>query len=334
MPGYESKQEYLVSVIVPVYNGEKFIKGCIESIQNQSYYNIEIIIINDGSNDQTGQIVFELARQDERMKYVCQENKGLSEARNVGLDMAIGDYISFVDADDYIDTYMIESMLRILNETQTDLGICGFESVPDHSNNHNCSLMPDYKVVTSYEALENINGHYSSYNIYGVEAWNKLYKRALFEGIRFPKGKYYEDNFIMHEIYDKAKKVVYVYEKYYYYVKTEGSITNSPYSDKKFEGLEGFEKRISFFEEKYSALVQNGILFYLKVLRQHYYTAKVSKQIYNMKRIKSKYNSYYRRIYRKKITISRESLANLGFFISPWVFEECIHFLNHNRKNI
>lgn len=284
----------LVSIIIPCFNVEKTIDRCMNSVINQYYKNIEIIVVNDGSTDNTIDLLNKY-RKDNRVKIISQVNSGLSGARNTGIELAKGDYIMFVDSDDYISLSMVQLLVYHAKKDKADIVICGFENV---NNNDNIDIAKDVDcsqsiVCTSKQALQNINKDEVEYNYYGVESWNKLYKINLFETIRFPLGKLYEDNFKMHLLINEATTVSYIKNKLYFYVKTENSITNSKYSEKKFEGLKGFELRIRFFSDNYPELMNLAIRKYLLVLISHYFMASKSNKTILKKKIRLKYKNYF-----------------------------------------
>ena len=172
-----------ISVIVPVYKVEPYLSRCLDSIINQTYRNLEIILVDDGSPDRCGEICDEYARQDSRIRVIHKANGGLSDARNHGIDVAIGDYIAFVDSDDYIATDMYEKMLARLELDNSDMVVCNYYRFDEGSAppKDGYIQLPD-RVLTQDEAFDfylQIGGDY-------VSAWNKLYKRTIFDDLRYP----------------------------------------------------------------------------------------------------------------------------------------------------
>ena len=200
----------LISIVIPVYNVEKYIKECIESVINQTYKNLEIILVNDGSTDLSRTICEEYEKKDNRIKIIDKENGGLADARNKGLEYINGELVTFIDSDDYIKEDMIETLLNNLIKENADVSICGYYLAYNKKN--------DYKLE------ENVN----SFKYYDVSAWAKLYKTELFKNIKFPKGKISEDWYIMYKIFDKANSIVYDSSpKYYYRQRNSGIRKNS-----------------------------------------------------------------------------------------------------------
>lgn len=246
-----------ISVIIPVYKVEKYLDRCIRSVVDQSYRNLEIILVDDGSPDQCGKICDEWAEKDKRIKVIHKENGGLSDARNAGLDIATGEYIGFVDSDDYIHPEMYRKMHERAKESNADLIMCNFFRVDEL--NKMCAFNENVcedGFIDKRIALKNIC-KYSSY----VAVWNKLYKRHLFQDIRFPKGKLEEDRFVMPCIYDNCSIIVSVSEKYYYYVQTSDSISRGNKTVRHLDGVEADYLFLRHCEEKgYSELLR-GIAY-------------------------------------------------------------------------
>lgn len=196
--------EELISVIVPIYNVEKYLNKCIESIINQSYSNLEIILVDDGSKDSSGIMCDSYILKDKRIKVIHKENGGLSDARNVGLDKAKGEYIVFIDSDDWIDEKMIEILYNIIKKNNSDISICDYFLA---YNEEIQTQKEDIEIInlSNIEALKTI--YDKDLGVCMIVAWNKLYKRNLFkDDIRYPYGKIHEDEFTTYKLLYKAKK--------------------------------------------------------------------------------------------------------------------------------
>lgn len=219
--------KHLISVIVPIYKVEKYLKQCIDSILNQTYKHIEIILVDDGSPDKCGKICDEYANKDNRIRVIHKSNGGLSDARNCGIKIARGDYIIFVDSDDYINEEMCEKLLFYAITYKVDIVSCNFSYVyNDQLKENNMSIKEKFFLDTGRNILKK---YFFDYSVDLNVVWNKIYKKELFfmsEKIFFPKGKYYEDNFTVYKLYNKAKKVVLLNEVLYYYKKREDTITS------------------------------------------------------------------------------------------------------------
>lgn len=204
-------EEGLISVIIPVYNVEKYLQECLNSVIAQTYKNIEIIVIDDGSTDNSGKICDEYAKKDNRIKVIHKANGGLSDARNFGIDISKGKYVYFVDSDDYIDIDTIESMYKIAKDYSAD--IVTFSHYILNEQNLFCNYTSKIKELTNIEGIKEvvIDSKIRSY------AWEKLWKKELFDEIRFPKGRKFEDIITTPLLFEKANKIVlYDVPKYYY----------------------------------------------------------------------------------------------------------------------
>lgn len=236
-----------VSVIVPIYNVEAYLPQCVDSILNQTYDNLEIILVDDGSPDNCGAICDEYAAKDCRIRVIHQENGGLSAARNAGLDIADGEYIAFVDSDDFIADTMIERLLRSAAEANADMAVCDVAVYYDGSSvhPHECPMENDCfsQDVLVRKMTEPQAWHY-------VVPWNKLFRRYIFEKIRFPEGYIHEDAAIAHRIAGECHTIVTIPEELYFYRQNPNSTTNSAFSIKRTDNLFALADRIQFSYQK------------------------------------------------------------------------------------
>lgn len=214
----------LVSVIVPVYNVEQQINRCVESICHQSYNNIEILLVDDGSNDDSGSMCDEWASKDPRIKVFHKANGGLSDARNYGIDRAAGELMMFVDSDDYIAVDMIEVLYDLLVEHDAEISICDPVHVFDDESasfRHDESTV----VLSARDAVKELLYQTS----FLTSAWGKLYVASCFSELRFPVGALFEDSAIMYKTFETARRVAYTPSKLYAYCHRENSITTSAF---------------------------------------------------------------------------------------------------------
>lgn len=233
-----------ISIVVPIYNVEMYIEKCIDSLINQTYTNIEIILVDDGSTDNSYSICQKYADIDSRIKLIHKENGGLSDARNVGIENATGNFITFVDSDDWLNYNFCEIMMKEINTTKADIVMGNLINV--YNNDYLFEDCTDYskKVYTNIEALESFE------DTINVVAVAKLYKIELFNNLRYKVGKIHEDEFMFHRIFFEAKKIVVLDTNIYAYRQREDSITTSKYSIKRLNALEALEDRMAFYEEK------------------------------------------------------------------------------------
>ena len=234
----------MISVIVPVYNVERYIDKCIKSIINQTYKDIEIILVNDGSLDNSGKICDYYAIKDKRIKVIHKKNGGLSDARNTGLDVAKGQYIVFLDSDDWVDKYFLEKLYNLSDKYDADIVCCNFKNV--YSENEDLHHSNDIKLYSNMEAL---NYLYTNDGIKMVIAWNKMYKAELFKVNRYPIGKIHEDEFLTPKLIYESKKIVCTEDELIYYRQTDNSITNSKFNKKRLDAIEALVNRRDFFKK-------------------------------------------------------------------------------------
>lgn len=215
----ENKQK--VSVIVPVYNVENYIEECIESIVSQTYTNLEIILVIDGSTDASEEICRRYEKRDHRIKLILQENQGLSGARNTGISAASGSLLSFVDSDDFLDGQMIEKMVNSLEESNAQMAVCGMYRYYSWTNKVRKSVS-NKKVLSGGEVLESI----LTEDVIGNYSCNKLVKRTLFDGILYPVGKVFEDVFTIYKVVGKCERICVIPDALYYYRQRESSLAH------------------------------------------------------------------------------------------------------------
>ena len=246
----------LISIIIPVYKVEKYLEKCIESVLKQTYTNLQVILVDDGSPDNCGKICDEYAKKDSRIEIIHKVNGGLSDARNVGIAKAKGKYIGFVDSDDYIKEDMYEILINLIKEYDADVSICNLYDViegKEYIRNKENGIKEYNRIDILKEVL--LDKNIQSY------AWNKLYKKELFNEIKYPIGKKYEDIGTTFYIFEKCNKVVVTSEPEYYYLKRADSLVNN--------------------------VTESTVLDYTEIIIQRY--------LYTQKNIEElrKYNNYY-----------------------------------------
>lgn len=255
----------LISVIIPIYKVEKYLDKCIQSVINQTYSNLEIILVDDGSPDNCPQLCDDWANKDERIKVIHKKNGGLSDARNAGLDIATGEYIAFVDSDDYIESDMYECLLDKIIKTQSQMAICNFEYVDTDGNITTLNTMGQDCCFSSRQILADWCGNDL---VYYVVVWNKLYSRKCWENIRFPVGKIHEDNFVMYKLFFTCNRIVCSKTKKYNYVQRNNSIMSAKISPKRFNSVEAFCETFRFYQENGLSDINCDVV---KRLGQHFF---------------------------------------------------------------
>ena len=267
-----------LSIIVPIYKVEKQLEQCIKSRLNQSFTNFELILVDDGSPDMCGHICDEYEKKDSRIKVIHKKNGGLSDARNAGLDIALGKYIGFVDSDDIIHPQMYEKLYNCINKSNLDIVQCKFKrfkSIEEININISDSEL-NFKEYNSQDAIIDLIDN----NKINVNAWNKLYKRELFQNERYPKGKIHEDEFLTYKLIYNSSKIGYIDEELYYYYENNNGIMNGSNILKRLDRIEALEERSSFFlnngnKDLYNK--SNTALFF--ALNKLYFIFKRNKQL-------------------------------------------------------
>ncbi len=229
----------LISIIVPVYNAQKYLSECIRSIVNQTYTNLEIILVNDGSKDNSLQICREFAKQDSRIVVLDKENGGQATARNMALDIARGAYIGFVDSDDTVELDMYDTLMKALLAHGADISMCGRYNVYPNGEQKEVFVFNEEQIWTNKEAVR----RFLTWDGIDGAGWDKLISRDLFEGVRFPAGLICEDLPVVYELIKKAEKVVHIGAPKYYYYQIVGSTSHGVFSPKT-RGLIVYPKEI------------------------------------------------------------------------------------------
>ena len=239
-------KENLISVIIPVYNTALFLEECLNSVLAQTYRNFEIILVDDGSTDGSGDICDRFASLDSRIRLFHCENHGVSAARNFGLAHSDGEFISFVDSDDSIKPEMFETMLNEIKKSKTDLVICRAKAVSEKGDflRESPLFSTDKTVFGSEEMLKNL---VLSPKLSYVVPWNKLYRRKCFNGIHYPDGRTQEDECVIHRIFGNCDTVSCINDIFYNYRIRSNSIMNKKASVKRLDGIYAYLDRVDFF---------------------------------------------------------------------------------------
>lgn len=259
----------LVSVIVPIYNVEVYLRRCLDSVLRQTYRNIEIVLVDDGSPDRCPEICDEYAKNDNRIKVIHQKNGGLAHARNVGIANSKGEYISFIDSDDFVSEKYVEILYYGIEKNNADVSIASFQRFEKDSdltrsvNDFHFSTMSLEKCFECYCSIK------ANVSMSFISAWGKIYRKTLFEGVEYPKGRLYEDAFTTYKLLDKAKKIVYTENAPYYYFVNPQSILGQSFKKKHLDMVDAFQETIKFFKDEGKLQVAN--LFYEPLLMREIY---------------------------------------------------------------
>ena len=247
-----------LSVIIPVYQVEEYLEECVNSVLNQHFKDYEIILVDDGSKDGCPLICDEYAKKYDSIKVIHKENGGLSSARNAGLEIAQGEFVSFIDSDDYIEKDMFSSMMKHQLAQNADVVICGryylygnTRKIKSHQN--------VYKTMNNAEAIALMNTNILGY--YDVAAWDKIYRKKLFDGIRYPEGKLSEDWYTTYKIFDRANTIVYDSSPKYVYRQREASITHSRKIN--YSPIEASKEVLDFVKDNYPDYIREAEFAYV-----------------------------------------------------------------------
>ena len=227
----------LISVVIPVYNVEKYLKKCIDSVCNQTYRNTQIILVDDGSTDNCGKLCDEAAKGDNRIFVIHKSNGGLSDARNKGIDIAKGKYITFIDSDDYISEDYLEYLYNLICDNDAEIAICGLIKTKNKQDVTRFQITSE-ACLTKEKALEEML--YA--RKFSTSACGKLYLTEFFFDVRYPYGKFSEDMFTTYKVINKASKIAYGNQICYYYLRRNGSIMVSQFSEKNLDVLDGLKQ--------------------------------------------------------------------------------------------
>lgn len=242
----------LISVIVPIYKVEQYLRRCVDSILSQTYKNLEIILVDDGSPDDCGRICDIYAEQDTRVRVIHKKNGGLSDARNAGLDIMTGEFVTCIDSDDFVSNWYVENLYTAVQELDCDISTCQFieyyetDPIPVYgevevANIEKLSRVEAYKRMLYQDRFE-------------VSAWGKLYRSSYFNGVRYPFGKLYEDILTTYKLMEQTDRIAVLPCKDYYYFQRNDSIAQSSFHVKKMDGLYQMKELCQLMSEHYPEL--------------------------------------------------------------------------------
>ena len=224
----------LISIVVPVYKVEQYLEKCIDSLKNQTYRNIEVILVDDGSPDSCGAVCDSVSNSDPRFKAFHKQNGGLADARNYGIDRITGEYLTFVDSDDYVAPDYIEKLYGMIREDGSDISVCGVTGF--YLNDKGEEVFPDFICAGEHLCFsaDDALAKMLRQNGFDTEAWAKMYKASLFDEVRYPVGVYNEDLPTTYKCFLKADKVSFSEDKLYYYLQRAGSIMGNGLNLKRY----------------------------------------------------------------------------------------------------
>lgn len=238
----------LITVVLPIYNVAKWLDTCIQSIVKQTYRNLQIILVDDGSTDESPTICERWAAKDNRINVVHQQNAGLSAARNTGLRLRKGEYVCFVDSDDYVEHDYVQRMLDTALAEQADMVVCNVRKEDENGDTPAEEADPGFETKTLTSRQYMIYAMQSSWK--HIVAWNKLYRSEIWDDLTYPVGKIHEDEFVFAQLVVRCRRVACINDVLYHYVQHDGSITNEKYSIRNLDKIEALCQRFLFLDEK------------------------------------------------------------------------------------
>lgn len=241
-----------ISVIVPVYNVAPYLKECVDSIMNQTLTDIEIILVDDGSTDESGAMCDRYAKEDGRIRVIHKKNGGLSDARNAGLKICQGEFIGFVDGDDYVDRFMYEVLYNRAVQMQADVSGCLYIDV------YNDRVIKSLGENFCSNNKDEIISYIFQGNGGQISVCNKIFRKYIFDDLRFDTGKYYEDAYIVLKWIEKTGCFTCINKGYYYYIHRTDSITGEAYSDKVLDIISAYKYNLAIIKEKYPRMINYG----------------------------------------------------------------------------
>ncbi len=247
-------EKYLVSLVLPVYNIEEYLPTCMDSVLSQTYYNLQIILVDDGSTDGSPKLCDYYAQKDSRVLVYHKTNGGLSDARNFGISKATGEFISFIDPDDFIDLDYVKYLVTLIDDYKTDLSICQHRVIFPNGEIKDLGFEGS-EVMPSEIAIKRMLYH----DVVDTSAWGKLYKRELFEGIEFPFGMNYEDICTTYKLFDRSRSIACGNNSKYSYIIRSSSIVNGVFSIKKLDLIKTTDMMAIEVSYKYPDLIKGVV---------------------------------------------------------------------------
>lgn len=312
----------LISIIIPVYNVEEYLDKCLESVINQTYNNIEIILVDDGSTDNSGKICDKYEEKDSRVKVIHKENGGQSEARNIALDEVRGKYVAFVDSDDYIKKDYIEYLYNLILKYECKMSICAYYIETEKGNKYDLGKTYSEKLMNTQETLSRMLCDEG----FTVSPCAKMYDISLFKDIRYPVGKIYEDNETTYKLIKKCENVAYGNESKYSYIKRKNSTMNSKFNERKLDLIEITDKMAQELIKEYpnmkDSIERRVIYARFSILRQAVSDKNANKNL--IKKLRKEILTKWKQILTNRKTSKRDKIAfftllfGINFFKFSW----------------
>ncbi len=314
----------LITLIVPIYMVEPYLNRCIKSLVTQTYQNLEIILVDDGSKDNCPAICDAWAKKDSRIRVIHRKNGGLSAARNSGIDAAKGEYLAFVDSDDFVSEEFIETLYQACKQTGSLIAQCRYEYVDGDK------MTKDKEEVTEpmevYSGKEMIKGMSWRDGAYNVVAWNKLYHKSLFESVRYPKGRIHEDEATTHKLFYQAERVAFVYRFLYGYYTGGTSITRDKFSKKRLDWEWAVRNRLIFLKNRQETeiLIPMYKIYMDGTIDLYYKTKELLRDRKAAGELKKRLRSTYKELIKYGETPLKTRIGYRIFLVSPILYKKLL----------
>lgn len=321
-----------ISIVVPVYNVEKYLTKCVDSILTQSFEDFELILVDDGSLDESGKMCDEFALKDSRIKVIHKENGGLSSARNAGIDVCMGEFVGFVDSDDYIKNDMYEVLYSDICHYNADIAVCGFY----HKYENKC-LKSTHKYGLAKGVFDNKEAFKLSFRSTGItlSSVNKLYRLELFKDKRFPVGRTYEDAFLVPELIINSSKVCYNPLPKYYYVHRGNSITSNKFKISDFsDRIDAYKNHLEFVEKNFPGLKNEALFRYIGSYILVFDKMNLSDDFLGSEIYKTTLRNIRENIFfvlKNPLFTAKRKLSALLISINPWLYRKFLRY--YSKKN-
>lgn len=310
-----------ISIIVPIYKVEKYLNECVDSILNQTFTDFELILVDDGSPDNCPKMCDAYARQDDRIRVIHQKNKGLSAARNAGIEMARGQWLGFIDSDDFVAPDFYEKLLSAAEAAAADCAICSIQLTQEDGRLLQTPAEMCIKdgVCTGKDVLNTIAIRVNT--PYAV-AWNKIYRRDVFKTMRYPEGRANEDQFVFGELFSTVKTVAQVKEQLYYYRQREGSIMRSRCTVRNLDSMWCFVSCYEYFEAhgESDLLAETEKKIFAKLTNVYYQLSREERRSEAVKEAKRKQFEVAKTLHRQRILSARAMLRTVLFQFFPDIY--------------
>jgi glycosyltransferase involved in cell wall biosynthesis len=320
----------VISIIVPVHNVDSHLRKCLDSILAQTFTDFEVIVVNDGSSDGSGYICDAYAKQDERVKVMHKEYKGVSAARNTGVECAAGDFIGFVDSDDYIDRNMYQTLYQLCLDTQSDISICTLGREIDGVLINKGTEKIYSKKLDHQEAMREL----FKGMLYRFSLCNKLFKRTCFDGVQFPEGRIHEDLATTYKLFANANQAVFTNYIGYIYVKQQKSILTSSYHEKRLDAFRGWDEILNFIHRAYPQLTNEVNACFVYFCTDHIYA--ILRQVSNKEERKQYLNTIQQTVKKNYRSLRKNTMlsVNYRFIISIINYNISLFAVAHWIKHV